>query len=160
MTEDVPEIVLYTFDGLYAWRAPKPGMSVIGSFIGRVVLTSRRFLFLSTGTNGLGKALLMAAAGGALLSLTLGRTRTDELDLSALDNEGSLSFGLERVTGSRVARRWDFSNYFALETAGVDGLPPACSFMTKFGRARDELTALQTKLDEARAKLIVNPYRA
>jgi hypothetical protein len=153
------ELVLEQFDGLYQWHAPKPGLSLIGTHLGRAMVTSRRFLFLSTGTSGVGKALLMGLAGGPLLSLTLGRTRTDELDLSALANPGSLVVPLDHVVASRVGRRWDFSNFFAVETAGTGGLPRHCAYMTKFGRARDELAALQAALEKARAELMSSPYR-
>jgi len=66
---------------------------------------------------------------------------------------------LDHVVASRVARRWDFSNFLAVETAGAGGLPRHASFMTKFGRSRDQLAALQARLEKARAELIANPYR-
>jgi hypothetical protein len=155
-----PEVILATVDGLYVWKAPKPGMSLIGARIGRVVVTSRRFLFLSTGTSGLGKAMLMTAVGGPLLGFTLGRTRTDELDLGALSAEGSLDIPLERVVAARVARRWDFSNYLALDTQDTDGSARTFAFMTKLGRSRDELLAAQVAIDKARSDRASHPYRA
>src|SRR5436190_44242 len=85
------ETVIDVFDHLYMWLAAKPGMTLFGSHVGRVMLTSERFLFLSTGTSGVGKQLLVGAVGGPVASLTLGQTTTDQLDLGALRNEGSLS---------------------------------------------------------------------
>jgi len=64
MAERRPETVIDAFDGLYLWPAAKPGMTLIGSRTGRVLLTSQRFLFLSTGTSGIGKQLLFSAVGG------------------------------------------------------------------------------------------------
>jgi hypothetical protein len=144
------EIVIDALDGLHMWRAAKPGVTLFGSLVGRVLLTSQRFLFLSTGTSGIGKEFLFAAAGGPLVRLTLGQTTTDQLDLSALGNEGSLSGRLEHVTGSRVVRRWDLSSYLVVETAGTLGLPPICSFMTRLGFNRGRLLAFRQTLESTR----------
>ena len=149
LDEYIPETVVDTFDALYMWRAAKPGRTLLGAYVGRVVLTSQRFLFLSTGTHGIGKALLVATAGGPLAGLTLGQTKTDQLDLSALRNEGSLSGRLEHISNSRVARPW-FSSYLVIETAGTRSLPPVCSFQTRYGLNRGKLLAFQKTLESAR----------
>jgi len=159
MHERIPETVVDTFDGLYMWLAAKPGMTMIGTHVGRVLLTNQRFLFLSTGTSGIARGLLFAAAGGPLAGLTLGQTTTDQLDLSALRNEGSLSGRLEHVTDSRVARRWDCSSYLTVETSGTSSLPPVCSLMTRFGQSRGRLLAFQRTLESVRT-LSAHPHRA
>lgn len=157
MDEQKQEAVVDAFDGLYMWRAARPGMTLIGSHVGRVLLTTQRFLFLSTGTSGVGKELLFTAVGGPLIRLTLGQTTTDQLDLSALRNEGSLSGRLEHITNSRVARRWDLSNYLVVETAGPASLPPICSFMTRFGQSRGRLLTFRQTLESMRTLAIRRP---
>ena len=66
MGDRTPEIVLDGIDGIYMWRARKPGWTLFGSHVGRILLTNERFLFLSTGVSGLGKAALLTAIGGPL----------------------------------------------------------------------------------------------
>jgi len=150
MDDATAETVLDALDGLYLWRRPKPGMTLFGSYVGCVLVTSRRFLFLSTGVSGVGRALGFSFARGLPVGLTLGHTSAAEVDLSSLGNEGSVSGRLEYVTSARVMRRWDLSNYLAIESAGGGGLPAACSVMTRFGRGRTRLLALHQTLESAR----------
>ena len=150
MDNQIPEAVVDALDGLYMWRAGRPGVALLGSHVGRVLLTNHRFLFLSTGARGVSRDLLFTADGG-LTMLTFGQTTTDLLDLSALRNEGSLSGRLDHITSSRVLRRWDLSNYMVVETAGTSSLPSICSFMTRFGRSRRRLLAFRQALESTRA---------
>ena len=152
MEDQVPETVVEVFDSLYMWRTAKPGVTLFGSYVGRAMLTRHRFLFLSTGATGVGRELLFAAVGGPLARLTLGQTTTDQLDLSALRNEGSLSGRLDHITSSRVVRRWDLSNYLVIETAGTRSLPSICSFMTRYGQSRGRLLAFRQALESMRAQ--------
>jgi hypothetical protein len=154
MDDSAAETVLDALDGLYLWRKPKPGMTLFGSYVGCVLVTSRRFLFLSTG-GGVGRALGLSFAGGVPVGLTLGQIPAAQVDLSSLGNEGSVSGRLEYVTSARVERRWDLSNYLAVESAGGGGLPASCSVMTRFGRGRTRLLALHQTLESARAQAVV-----
>lgn len=154
---DTEETVLVGADDFFAWRRPKPKMSILGAHVGRLIVTSRQILFLSTGTSGAGRAML-AALGGPIVSWTLGRTRTDELDLSALENEGSLAVPLLEMTAIEMRRRWDFASYLTLTTTARHELPPACAFMTKIGFNRDELARIVSVAQKARAAL-ETPYR-
>jgi len=152
MEDATAETVLDALDGLYLWRKPKPGMTLFGSYVGCLVITSRRFLFLSTGVSGVGRALGLSFAGGLPVGLTPGSTLAGAVDLDALGNEGSVSGRLEYVTSARVARRWDLSNYLAVESAAGGGLPASCSVMTRFGRGRTRLLDLHRTLESARAQ--------
>ena len=138
MDNQIPEVVADALDGMYMWRAARPGVTLFGAYVGRVLLTNHRFLFLSTGATGVSRGWVFTAAGG-LTMLTFRKTTTDQLDLSALRNEGSLSGRLDHITSSRVARRWDLSNYLVVETAGTSSLPSVCSFMTRVGLSRGSL---------------------
>jgi len=156
---DEPETLLSAADDFFAWLRPKPGMSIFGAHVGRLLLSSRRLLFLSTGTSGAGRAALTAAIGGPILSMTIGRTRTDELDLGALQNEGSLAVPLLETTSLEVRRRWDLANYLTLVTTAAQDLPPAVAFMTKVGFNRGVLERFKAEYDKARALLSSTPYR-
>jgi hypothetical protein len=159
MAEAVPtpdahaETFVHVFDGISAWRAPRPGMTMFGSHVGRLILTTRRLLFLSTGSSGMGRAFASSALGGPVAMLTVGQTVTDELDLGALRNEGGLSLPLDHVTAARVHRRWDFSTYLTVETAGTGAYPRACSFMTRFGQDGPAIRALHERLEWAPARI-------
>jgi len=154
MDKERPETVVDAFDGLSMWRAAKPGMTLFGSHVGRVLLTTERILFLSSGTNGVARNALVSALGGPLAGLTLGQTKADELDLSALRNESSLSGRLEHIVNSRVARRWDFGSYLVVETTGTRSLPPAFSFMTRYGLSRGRLLAFQNTIESLRTRAV------
>lgn len=122
------EVVLDRLDKLHCWRKPKPTASLIGAYRGGLLLTNRRLLFLSLGTSGVARAALMSALLGPV-GLVLGQTPTAKLDLSALENEGSLAFELNRLTEVQVRRRWDLSSYLYVD-AGPDAV---YTFMTKLG---------------------------
>jgi hypothetical protein len=100
--------------------------------------------------------VLFNAVGGALLQVTLGQTRTDQLDLSALWNRGSLNLWLDQITRSYVGRKWDFTSYLAVETAG-HGPPHAYSFTSRYGLQRGELLFLQETLERERTLRPANP---
>ena len=150
--QETPEVVLHVFDGLYAWPSPRPGWTLFGAHVGRVLLTTKRFHFLSTGSSGVGKELLYATAGGPAARLALGQTSTEDLDLGAIRHEGSLSLPLRCITGSRVARRWDSTNYLVVEAEGAGGYSRTYSFATRFGQDRRELLELREALEGARAR--------
>jgi hypothetical protein len=148
------ETVINGGDDFYVWRASKPGATLIGTYIGRILLTDRRLLFVSSGTSGVGKAALATLIGGPIAGATIGRTSTAGLDETALDNEGSLSIPLARLKSTLVKRRWDFSSYLTIETSGAKGLPAVCAFMTKMGWNRAWLESFRRDIDEAREKVL------
>jgi hypothetical protein len=160
MSESPDELVLYAQDDLHLWHEPKPGYSIFGSFVGRVLLTSRRFLFLSTGTSGAARRALAVAALGPLGAAAFGKTPTSQLDLTALANEGSLEVPLGRVRDHSSHRRWDLATYVRLDHATEQGEPATCAFMPKnsllWGGAR---TWAET-ISAARAPFSAGPYRS
>ncbi|GEM_PF-2084925 len=153
MRDGDPDVVLSVIDRLYSWHARKPGYTLFGAYAGRLVLTSHRLMFLSTGTNGILRSLAYNAAGGLPAQLTFGQTRTEELDTSALTNPGSLNLELHRVARLQISRRLDFSNYLVIEIPRTDGSSRFISFMSRYGMTRDKLVAFQESLERARAAL-------
>lgn len=168
MNEQNREIVLYAEDELQLWHERRPGFSIFGSYTGRVVLTSTRLMFLSTGGSGAGRRLLAAGTLGAVGSLLFGQTPTSDLDLSALADEGSLAVPLGRITQGLAQRRCDCTNYVGVQYAKEDGAGSAgseggeiaeCAFMPKDGIAWPGAATWASKLDEARAAFAKSPYR-
>lgn len=155
MDEPRPEAAIAALDGLYMWPAAKPPLTLFGSCFGRLMLTRERILFLSTGSN-VGMELLFRIIAGPLAVPLLGPRTTDHLDLSAVANEGSLSGRLEHVTHARVERRWDFSSYLVIETAGTSSLPAICSFASRYGQNRRRLLEFVESLESTRA---IAPHR-
>ena len=150
MEQRTPEIVLDAIDGIYMWRAAKPGRTVFGSYVGRIMVTNHRFMFLSTGVSGVARALAVGVVGGPIAALTLGQTRTDDLDLSALREETSVSGSLHFITEARVHRRL-VSTYLSIETSGTRSLPPIASFMARIGLNRAAIERFHAALESARA---------
>lgn len=149
---DTPERVLSVIDGLYCWEGRKIGATLFGSCVGQLRLTTQRVVFLSTGTNGIARAAFFQAIGGAGLQVTLGRTPTGQLDMSALANRGSLNVPLQRIHRSWVARRWDLCSYLVLEMLSAPDFGVALA--TRYGLlSRGKLLAFSALLERTRAAL-------
>lgn len=93
----------------------KPAKTLSNSFIGRLVLTSDRLLFLSSGKTGALESTMNAVIfGGAAATLMCGsieHSTAENLDLSALQNKGSWQLPLPRVSaceakGSTFGALW------------------------------------------------------
>lgn len=151
--ESDPGVVLGVLDRIYAWRERRPGFTILGAHVGRLLLTSRRLLFLSTGSNGILQPFAYHLLGGLPAQIAFGETRTDELDTGALVNPGSLNLGLERIARAEVRRRIDVSSYLAIEIPRRDGSVRHVSFMTRHGLERRPLVAFRDALERARAAL-------
>ncbi len=149
---DTPERVLNVINEMYCWEGRKIGATLFGSYVGQLQLTTRRVIFLSAGTSGIARAAFFQAIGGGALQATLGRTRTDQLDMSALANPGSLDVPLQRIHRSWVARRWDFCSYLVLEMLSAPSFGVALA--TRYGLfSRGKLLAFSALLERTRAAL-------
>lgn len=147
----VEEVVLKTLDSVYAWPKPKAGMSLTGAKVGQLMLTDQRLLFLSTGTSGLAKALTAQLLLGTVGSLVFGRTKTSELDLSALENEGSFAVPLGNVEDIATKKRWDFAMYLTLRFRDDNGETQHRALMTKTGFQYAKFREWASDVLEARA---------
>ena len=144
------EVVVDVLDDMYMWRAARAGVTLFGTRVGRVLLTTERFLFLSTGS-GLATQLPWGAFR-TYAPISAGQTRTDQLNLGALQNKGSLNIRLDRITAARVERRWDLSHYLVVEISAAHDAPPVCSFMTRYGFNPGTLAAFVDTLEWARTR--------
>ena len=160
MTERDPDVVLDVIDRMYSWHARKPGATILGAYVGRLLLTSHRLMFLSTGSNGVIRNLAFNFVGGLPAQLTFGQTDTEFLDTSALVNPGSVNLELQRIARSQVCRRIDFANYLVVEIPRADGSSRFISFMTRLSLTRGKLLRFQESLERARDALPALPSHA
>jgi hypothetical protein len=95
------EVGVLSTDSVFKWDGPKRKQTVIGARLGRLVLTDRRLVFLSTGSNDLtvGK---VAAAGATRGASALRVSSTAALDASALGNDGSLEVAVSQLVRAEL----------------------------------------------------------
>ena len=96
------EQMLGQAEGIYCWRGKKMKATLFSAKIGRLVLTDRRLVFLSTGKSDAGRLALGAALP---FGNTLGGARTDALDFAALENQGSLDIPIQAITRCEPVKR-------------------------------------------------------
>jgi hypothetical protein len=156
---DERELVLFDQDDLQLWHARRPGFSIFGSFTGRVVLTSTRLLFLSSGGSGAGRRLLIAATLGPAGSLLWGQTPTADLDLGALADEGSAAIPLGAITNHAAQRRCDCATYVAVQYEKDKGTVAEVAFMPKNSVAWRGAQDWASRIDQARAAFASQPFR-
>jgi len=108
--ENTEEKILYVSNNMRCWNSPSPGFWKWGTFLGKVIVTDKRFLFLSSGGSKMGSIATASLLAGPLLGqLILGKSMTKELALEALQNEGSFEAEHQNITEIIAKRRWDFT---------------------------------------------------
>lgn len=116
------EKVLHATEGLQRFEKPVPPVFIFGSYLGSLVLTDRRLLFLSAGSSGADRVLV----GSLLGILTPQSLRQVEIDL---EKEGSLSIPRDRIVSCKGYRRWDFGRYLRIVYRDEKGEERATSFI-------------------------------
>jgi hypothetical protein len=106
---------------------PRAKMLLFGTKYGMVVVTNRRFLFLSEGESGFSGQLT---------------ENVQEIDIHYLDSEHSIDIPLDQIKGIRVRRRWDFASYISIQGVDANMKEVSYAFMNKFGMNRSELHEL------------------
>ena len=110
------ETVLFVSDNMRCWKSPKPGFTKFNTYLGRIIITNQRFLFLSSGGSKLGTILAANLLGGAIIGpLLIGKSLTKDLELEALQNEGSFALAFDEIKAIDAVRRWDFAGYLTLQ---------------------------------------------
>lgn len=129
-TTTTEEHVLAVTDGIYRWNGPKRKATLLSGKLGRLVLTDRRLLFLSTGKHDITVGKVLAGARGN--HFQAGRTdRTDGLDVTALANAGSLDLPLSQL---RTAELKGMFKYLSITfDADGRGTEAASAFAPKNG---------------------------
>lgn len=94
------EEILGQADKVFRWEGPKRKQTLFSAKLGRLVLTSERLVFLSTGKNDVTVGRLL---GGAVSPLAGLRTSsTADLDVSALGQAGSLEVPLAQIQDAEL----------------------------------------------------------
>ena len=106
---------------------PRAKMLLFGTKYGMVVVTNRRFLFLSEGESGFSGQLT---------------ENVQEIDIHYLDSEHSIDIPLDQIKGIRVRRRWDFASYISIQGVDANMKEVSYAFMNKVGMNRSELHEL------------------
>lgn len=127
------ETVLLLSDNMRMYEREAPSELRVKTWLGRIMLTNQRFLFLSSGGNKLIEVISTKALPGGLLGgLVLGGSLTNTLNLNALDNEGSIDIPLERIRRCQTAWKFPMVWYLALGFSDEEGVV-ARSFMQDRG---------------------------
>lgn len=116
------EKVLHATEGLQRFDKPVPPVFIFGSYLGSLVLTDQRLLFLSAGSSGADRVVI----GKLLGLLTPQSLREVEINL---EKEGSLSIPRDRVVSCKGHRRWDFGRYLRIVYRDEKGEEKATSFI-------------------------------
>jgi hypothetical protein len=102
-------------------------MLVFGTKYGMVVVTNRRFLFLSEGESGFSGQF---------------SRNVQEIDSQYLDSESSIDIPLGQIERIRVRRRWDFASYISIQGVDANMRKVSYAFMSKFGMNRSKIYEL------------------
>lgn len=105
-------------------RSPKatPPVFIFGTYLGSLVLTNQRLLFLSSGGAGTQRALTKGLLGQLAPEVLL------EVEV-ALSAPGSLAVPLASLRSASANRRWDFGRFLRVTYAGPGGAEAATSFI-------------------------------
>lgn len=101
------ERVVAIAEGIYRWDGPKRRSTLLSATLGRLVLTTERLLFLSSGRHDVTVGKLLAGAAGNHVR-GLRTDRTDGLDIDAFANEGSLDLALDRLRSAELKGMFKF----------------------------------------------------
>lgn len=121
MSETSEKVLLET-EALQRFDKPVPPIFIFGSFLGSLVLTDRRVLFLSAGSSGADRVI----AGQLLGFLTPESLRQVSV---ALEKPGSLSIPHARLVDCAGHRRWDFGRYLRVVYQSETSEEKATSFI-------------------------------
>lgn len=125
----VTEEAILLADGIYCWPGPKRKQLLTSATLGRVLLTSERLLFLSSGKHDVTVKKMLAGAGGNAAT-GLKTADTGDLDLTALDNKGSLEIPLYNIRASELKGMFKYLVVHYLDAAGSGS---AATFAPKNG---------------------------
>ena len=130
MDATTEEHVIAVADGIYRWDGPKRKATLLSAKLGRLVLTSERLLFLSTGSHDVTIGKVLAGASGNVLR-GLRTDRTDDLDVGAVANPGGLDLPLGRLRSAELKGMFKFLS-ITFDADG-NGTEAASAFAPKNG---------------------------
>jgi hypothetical protein len=95
------EQVLMQADKVFRWEGKKRKQTLFSAKLGRLVLTNRRLLFLSTGKSDV-TAKRLIAGGLTRGASVLGTSSTADLDLDAAHAEGGIDVPLSAISSAEL----------------------------------------------------------
>ena len=107
------ERILFYTDEIRCWNNPTPSIFKFGSYVGTVLLTDVRFLFLSTGNSEYFSDDTYSISN----SVRSKDIFLEQMDLpinDLLQNQGSLNIRFPNILNVIASRRWDFGTYFSI----------------------------------------------
>ncbi len=144
------EIFRRRMDAMRCWPRERPGLTIRGSYLGSLVLTNQRLLFLSTGGSRWLNRVLEAATGSFLGALAVGKALTEDLDMGILGNAGRLEIPLIQILRCQAKRRWDFGAYLTVRWSEGGWRQRVASWMTEFGVKMATLREMEQEIHLAR----------
>jgi len=116
-------------------RGPRAKWFIFGTKWGTVIVTDRRFLFLSDGKSGLIGQL---------------SENIQEIASEDLDTASSVDISLDQIKRIRVRKRWDFASYISIQGVDANMREVSYAFMTKSGLNRSKLHELVNAAKKSR----------
>ncbi|MEO7572980.1 MAG: hypothetical protein ABIX10_11155 [Acidimicrobiales bacterium] len=121
------EQVVLLEDQVFRWEGPKRKQTVAKAKLGRLVLTDRRLLFLSSGSNDLSAGKLLA--GGASYGAAVLRvSSTQDMDMSAVSAPGGLEVPFSDMTSAQLKGMF---KYLVVTYRDASGAEQASTFSPK-----------------------------
>ncbi len=115
------ERLIHEQTGARCYPKPKPSVWKFGTKVGKLVLTSRRLVFLSTGKMLDNSEIVGAALAGPLGALAATSTIGASLSFEDLRREGSWEVALSRILRAEAGRTMNFRYYLSLTFLGASG---------------------------------------
>ena len=114
---------------------PRAKWFIFGTKWDTVIVTNRRFLFLSDGKSGLIGQL---------------SENIQEIASEDLDTESTVDIPLDQIKRIRVRKRWDFASYISIQGVDANMREVSYAFMTKIGLNRSKLCELVNAAKKSR----------
>lgn len=140
---DEEQIVLDA-DKVFRWEGPKRKQTLLKAKLGRLVLTDRRLLFLSTGKNDITAARVLGGAVTPLAGLRTGSTA--HLDLDAAHAPGGLDIPVSALRSAELKGMFKVLTLSFVDGSGQQlystfapkngGMPDGASWVAAIERAR------------------------
>jgi hypothetical protein len=115
------ETVILRSDRVFKWDGPKRKQTLIKAKLGRLLLTDRRLVFLSTGKNDI-TAIKLVSAGlfGGSPDAALKVSHTGALDITALTNEGAIDVPGAQLRGAELHGAFKVMTVTWVDSAGAE----------------------------------------
>ena len=111
------EKIIFISERMRLYNRAKPTETRIGTFLGKLIITSERFLFLSSGSSKILSEMVSnkLILGGLIGELFFGESLTKDLNLKALKNDGSIAVGLDEIEDIKASKKFPFVKYLAVK---------------------------------------------